>query len=107
MLDIYNAFIKYTTTGAIPYRQGGFVIRVNNCNGFKAVNTGDDPVTINDQILYPGTPGTIIGDSMTVGGNLGEIFVGTIKIAFAGIGVAPEVTIDQKQYVLPDNEQLV
>lgn len=93
-------FIRYNTTGAQPYTIGGFVKRVNNCNGFRAVNTGDEIAFVNDQILYPGVPGTNIGDSVTVGGNYGEIFLGNIKIVFAGGGAQPEVQIDQKFYLL-------
>jgi len=96
-------FLRYNTTGAQPYNQSTFVKRVQNCNGFIAVNTGDEIVTVNDRILYPGVPGTNNGDSITIGGNFGEIFLGNIKIAFAGGGAAPEVTIDQKYYILDKN----
>lgn len=93
-------FLFYNFTGAVPIITGGSVVRVNNCCGFIAINTGDDAVTVNDQVLYPGVPGTSIGDSMTVGGNLGEIFLGQINVKFAGVGVAPQVTINQKFYIL-------
>jgi len=89
-------FIRYNTTGAQPYNSSTFVKRVNNCNGFIAVNTGDEIVTVNDQILYPGVIGVSNGESKTVGGNAGEIFLGNIKISFAGGGVAQEGTNKQK-----------
>ncbi len=97
-----GGFLKYNTTGAVPYGPGQSVIRVENCNGFIAINTGDDPVTVNDTVLYPGTIGTINGDSKTVGGNMGEIFLGNISIRFAGIGANPIVTIEQKYYLLEE-----
>jgi len=87
------------TTGAQPYSAGGFVKKVNNCNGFIATNTGLVAVTVNDRVLYPGTPGTVNGDSITIGGNFGEIYLGNIRIVFAA-GAGPEVTIEQKYYIL-------
>lgn len=93
-------FLPYNTTGAIPYTLSGWVNMVDNCNGWLAVNTGDDPVEINDQILYPGIIGTSLGDAKPVGGNFGEIFKGTIKITFKGIGANPQVTIEQKYYMI-------
>lgn len=94
-------FLRYNTTGAQPYIESGFVKRVNNCNGFLAVNTGDTIVEVNDQVLYPGVPGTNNGDAKPVGGNYGEIFLGNIKIVFRPpIGANPQVTIDQKFYLL-------
>jgi hypothetical protein len=95
-------FIGYNTTGSQKYNVDQLVARVDNCNGFFAINTGDCPVRVNDQILYPGTPGTNSGEGMTVGGNLGEVYLGWIKIAFdlTGGGTAPEVSIVQKFYVI-------
>lgn len=96
-------FIKYNTTGAVPYTTGGFITRVDNCNGFIATNTGDDIVTINDRVLYPGVPGTSNGDSISIGGNFGELYFGNLKVAFSGIGANPQITIEQKFYSFPDN----
>lgn len=96
-------FLRYNTTGAVPYTQGGFVTRQENCNGFIAINTGDAIVFVNDRILYPGVPGTSNGDSVTVGGNFGEIYTGNIKISF-GAGANPQVTVEQKFYYLTDNQ---
>lgn len=92
-------FLKYNFTGAQPYNQSTYVRPVENCNGFKATNTGAVIVRVNDEILYPGTPGTVIGDSITFGGNLGEVYKGIIKITFDA-GAGAEVTINQKQYIL-------
>lgn len=93
-------FIKYNTTGAQVYTRSTVVKRVENCNGFIAVNTGDSIVTVNDRVLYPGVPGTSLGDSVTIGGNLGEIYLGQIKIVFAAGGLQPEITIEQKFYIV-------
>jgi len=102
-----SPFIGYNTTGAVPYITGTTVKRVNNCNGFVAINTGDTVAFINDQVLYPGVPGTIIGDSLSIGGNAYEIYLGNINIRFTGAGVNPEVTINQKFYTLPNNETII
>lgn len=74
---------------------------LENCNSLSITNTGDDTVIINGtKILYPGTVGTSLGDSFTIGGNQGEVLdEKRITIAFAGVGVAPKVSIDQKVYV--------
>lgn len=92
-------FLKYNFTGGQIYEEGGFVKRVENCNGFIATNIGTCIVTINDHVLYPGVPGTSNGDSITVGGNRGEVLLGNIKIVFTGGGTR-RVTIDQKYYSL-------
>lgn len=97
-------FIKYNTTGAVPFNQGGFIKKEDNLNGFIVTNTGDEIAYINDRVLYPGVPGTSNGDSVTIGGNYGEIYFGIIKLAFAGGGVNPQVTIEQKFYVFQDNK---
>lgn len=89
---------RYNITQGQVYTPGQQVNRVKYCNGFTAVNTGDELVTVNGFPLYPGTPGTIIGDSISFGGNAGEIYFGTIDIVFAGGGALPQVTISQKAY---------
>lgn len=101
-----KGFLKWDTTGSQLYNQSGFAKRAVNCNGFIAVNTGDDIVRINDQVLYPGVPGITIGDSVTYGGNFGELFIGQIKISFDGVGANPQVAINQKIYITNNNEQI-
>lgn len=94
-------FVGYNTTEAQLYTTNQRIARVDNCNGFRAINTGDTPVRVNGQLLYPGTVGTNNGEGETIGGNLGEIYLGYIDIAFeAPIGARPEVSIRQKYYVL-------
>lgn len=102
-----GGLLKYNTTGAVPYTAGGFVELMDNCNGYIAINTGNDPVRIADTLLYPGIPGTINGEGKVVGGNFGEVFTGSVRIAFSGIGAAPQVTIEQKFYVIEDDKKEV
>lgn len=89
---------KYNVT-PVTINKSGFVDVIKNCNGFTVTNTGDDTVQVNDQIFYPGVIGTNLGDSRSYGGNENEIFVGSIKVAFAGVGANPAVEIVQKFFI--------
>lgn len=101
-------FIRFNFTGAVPYTQGGNVKRVDNCNGFIAINTGDDLAWINDQPIYPGIIGTVTGESFSLVGDVGEIFLGLITVKFQGVGANPEVTINQKFYILDSkNDRII
>lgn len=91
--------LAYDTTGAQLYTTSQQITRVDNCNGFTATNMGDDPVRVNDQLLYPGVIGTNVGDSMVIGGNYGEVYMGRILISFEGTGANPSVSIIQKFYL--------
>lgn len=97
-------FILFNTTGAQPYTKATIVKPVENCNGFFITNTGDAIATVNGHVLYPGTIGTNNGDSITIGGNAGEIYAGVVSIFF-GAGATPMVTIEQKFY-LPVNKHI-
>lgn len=92
--------LRYNTTEVIIYNKSIRIKPVANCNGFTVVNVGDDIVTVNGRVLYPGTPGSLNGDSFTIGGNLGEIFTGDINISFGGVGANPSVSVEQKFYIL-------
>jgi len=66
------------------------------CYAFMATNIGDTIVTVNDEILYPGVPGTSVGDSITIGGHYGYEYKGFIRIQFATpAGTLPQVSIKQ------------
>lgn len=100
-VKIISDLLPFNVTGAVPYTATNPNIkRVDNCNGYVAVNTGDDIAFVDDQILYPGVPGTSIGDVYNNLGNRGEIFLGVIKLRFNGVGANPEVTINQRFYIL-------
>lgn len=64
-------------------------------NAINVVNVGDAPAFINGRVLYPGTPGTVNGDSYSLGGNADEVFMGQIQISF-GAGANPRVLVEQK-----------
>lgn len=79
--------------------QSGYYRVARGCNAYVVTNIGDTIVTFNDHILYPGTPGTNIGDSFTFGGHPGEVFVGTMKVSFIPpVGALPQLEIIQKFY---------
>jgi hypothetical protein len=92
-------FIRYNITSAEPVTESKYLKRMTNCNGFTIINTGAVIARINGQILYPGTPGTSNGDSITIGGNAGEIFLGNVQVIFDA-GAGAEVMVTQKYYIL-------
>ena len=79
------------------YNASGWQTIPKNCNGFTVVNTGTAIVNVNDLIMYPGVPGTTIGDSISFGGNENEIYAGKLKIAFAAVG--GEIQVVYKVFV--------
>jgi hypothetical protein len=82
------------------YNVSGVISVIKMCNGFTATNIGDTICEVNGMILYPGTPGTILGDSRSIGGNENEVYAGNIKVAFANPGGAqPLLEIVQKFFV--------
>lgn len=103
-------FLRWNTTNAMTYTVGQTVSRVDNCNGFIAKNIGDTIAFINDDILYPTLGPGASGESKTYGGNLGEIYLGQIKLRFDAIapGVNPAVSIEQKFYILDNiNDRVI
>lgn len=93
-------FIPYNTT-TNNYFKSAVVDVMKNCNGFTFTNVGGKIARVNGMIIYPGVPGTSLGDSRSVGGNEGEIYKGRIQIAFEAGGANPNIEIVQKFY--PDN----
>jgi len=93
----YNISVNnYTASQVVP--------REKNCNGFMATNIGDTAVTVNGKILFPSaTPLTVQGDSVSIGGNEEELYLGLIRIAFALLpGLTPQIEIIQKFYLDPE-----
>jgi hypothetical protein len=92
--------LKYNTSTTLYTPADPEVIREKNCNGFTVTNIGDTNIRVNGKILFASaTPLTSQGDSFSVGGNRGEIYVGKIKLEFiTPIGLTPLVEIVQKFY---------
>lgn len=80
-------------------RQSKFGVSLQRyVNSITIINYGASIVTVNSTIiLYPGTVGSAVGDSISFGGNKGEIFKGTIDIAF-NLAVGNNCLILQKIY---------
>ena len=72
-----------------------------DCNSLTLVNTGDNIVTVENIILYPGTPGTNVGDSFSIGGNEGEILdKKDLRVVFNSPATAgQQIMITQKYFV--------
>lgn len=69
-----------------------------NCNGFTAINSGETDCIVNGVLLHKGSS-TSMGESITFGGNINEIYCGRIDIAFQGPYSNPKLTIIQKIYL--------
>jgi len=68
------------------------------CNSILFTNTGADIVRVNEKILYPGTVGSILGDTFGLGGNENEIYAkGAFTVIFASV-VNPALEVTQKYY---------
>ena len=82
------------------YTSSQVVEIVPDCNGITIINLGDLPVIVKGIYLNAGTPGTNAGDSVSIGGNEGEILdTARLDIMFQdGIGTQPNVMIIQKYY---------
>lgn len=87
----YTQEIMYDTTGL--------------CNAITFINKGNTPVSINGVLLMPSPLNVAVGDrfageTVSFGGNEGEIYRGQVKILFpAPIGTDPVVTAIQKYYL--------
>lgn len=69
VLRKYNIAKKLYNTGPVQVPLG------NNVNGFTVHNTGNTIVRVNNEPLQP-------GESQTVGGNEGEVYIGQLTIDF-------------------------
>lgn len=66
------------------------------CIRYQFTNVGDTIATVNGMIIYPGVPGTSLGDSRSISGFENDLYRGNIEVSFiVPIGVAPAVEIVQ------------
>ena len=82
----YNFFVN-------TYMQNENVTVYDLCNGYTAINQGGEDVLVNGVLLKKATT-TTSGESISFGGNLGEIFNGRIDISF------PNGTLNNAKLVL-------
>lgn len=72
------------------------------CNAYTIINLGTSICSVNGVPLNPGVPGTNNGESISQGGNKGELFRGRIDIAFINAGIN-NVMVIQKIYLPNQN----
>lgn len=85
---------------ALPYSESQPIDVIENCYAIMFTNIGDTIATLNGMIVYPGTPGTSLGDSRTLSGHWLDIFKGNLRLAFDAVtpGTDPNVEIVQFFY---------
>lgn len=83
------------------YTKATSVQRMELCNAVQVNVIGDTNVLFDGKLLFASaTPLTDQGDSLTIGGNEGEIYYGNIDIAFVTpLGANPLVEVIQKYYI--------
>lgn len=98
-MNNHTHYRKYTTTTQVIQKSNWYDVQ-RLCNGFTVTNIGDTIFLFNDQIFYPGVPGTSLGDSRSYGGNEGEIYSGPLKVSFQlPLGANPQLELVQKVYL--------
>ena len=82
-----------------PYTQPARIAVFKDCNSITITNTGTAVAVVDNITLYPGTPGTSLGDSVTIGGNLGEILSRqSLRLSFPVPAAGQQISIIQKYY---------
>lgn len=83
------------------YRASAKIVVERGCNSVQVTNLGTSTVQINGVTLFPSaTPATVAGDSISFGGNLGEIYKGDLNLVMVlPLGATPLVEITQKYYI--------
>jgi hypothetical protein len=71
-------FLKYNISTQ-TFTKSGRVNISTTCNGWSVINLGTSNVLVNQDTLIP-------GESKTVGGNYGEIYIGRVDLLFQGAG---------------------
>lgn len=81
------------------YTEQQSVAVADKCNAWAARNVGNDVVRVNGIELQPPPGPGLTGESVSIAGNEGEIYVGRIDIVFAGLAANPIVEIVQQFYI--------
>lgn len=82
------------------YTEAKNVTPVKNVFAFMFTNTGDTTAFVNGMVIYPGTPGSVLGDSRSISGHVLDLYKGNIQLAFDTVapGTNPKVEIVQLFY---------
>jgi len=83
------------------YTQADNIIVDRKCVGYQFTNLGDVIAFVNGMIIYPGVPGTSLGDSRTILLFERSLYKGNIELSFQvpTAGTAPNVEIVQFVYM--------
>lgn len=92
--------VKYNIQGQ-AFRGSKQIAVPPKCNGWTAINKGADLVIVNGIPLKPYPPGhpELSGESLAVGGNIGEEYSGYIQADFAAAASDPLLVIVFKFYL--------
>lgn len=85
----------------LNFTESGFRQVEEFCFAYSATNIGDTIVVVNGHKLFPSSaPATIVGDTVSIGSPMGEVFKGNLKIVFDALtmGADPNVEITQLYY---------
>lgn len=91
--------MEYNTYNLVnmTYSQNAKIVVDKYCNGFSIINIGASNMVANGVPLAPPVPPALLGEAVSFGGNLGELFDGRIDISFTG--AVGRCIVTQKIYV--------
>lgn len=96
-IEIDHQKILYYDTQIFTVLNSSSVIFGDYCNGFTVINIGATQAEWNHIPLAPPVAPALLGESITIGGNVGELFKGRIDISFpSGSGI---VKVIVKKYL--------
>lgn len=91
-------FLRYNTAGQ-GYYSDQYLKLDPRCNGWTAINRGAGVAFVNGIPLSPPSVVGEGGESITIGGNIGELWGGELQLSFAPGAASNEVVIIQKFYL--------
>lgn len=98
---VVTEYLGFTKSVQI-YTKPDSIIVDENCFSFQFTNVGGTTAFVDDMVIFPSaTPATAIGDSRTISGHKGDIYLGNIQLKFAAPLVNPGVEIVQLSYIGP------
>lgn len=95
-----QATYAYNAQGQ-EYRTSQDIDVPDNCNGLTFINRGDGVIFVNDIPLSPNPTAGLAGESIAIGGNVGELYYGKCKIVFAPGATLQSCIVVFKYYVDP------
>jgi hypothetical protein len=94
-----SGYQKYNIS-TVNYNSGGVITRDTPMNGFTVTNIGDTAAMVNGMLIGPAIPPAVVGDSISIGGNENEQFVGHLTLSFViPLGANPLVEVVQKFFI--------